>query len=62
MSLDEELKLEYELEKAICEQVDLVRLNEKSGRLFLRDVLNEGVLFFMMELIKNYIISLKYFL
>lgn len=46
MSLDDELMFEYELEKTIGIKVDLVRLNEKSDRLFLRDVLNEGIVFF----------------
>lgn len=46
MTLDEELKLEYELEKEIGKEVDLVRLNRNIDRLFLRDILNEGVIFF----------------
>lgn len=46
MDLDAELIIEYELEKLIGETVDLIKLTEATDKIFLKNVMNEAIVFF----------------
>lgn len=45
MDLDTELTIEYELEKLIGESVDLIKLTEATDKIFLKNVMNEAIVF-----------------
>lgn len=45
LSLDSELKLEYELEKLLHKEVDVIKLTNETDRILLKNILNEAIVF-----------------
>lgn len=46
IDLNTELEIEADLEKLIGMEVDLVKLTESTDRIFVKNVLNEGIVYF----------------
>lgn len=45
IDLNTELRLEYDLEKKLDNEVDIVKINNETDKMFLKNVLNEAVVF-----------------
>lgn len=45
ISLDKELHLEYELEKKLGSEVDVIKINKETDRMFVKNILNEAIVF-----------------
>lgn len=63
ITIEKELKIELEIENKIGIEVDVVRLNKNTDRLFLKTVLNEAIVFYDDgEFVKLYKFVEKFFI
>lgn len=46
INLDNELLLEYELEKLLDNDVDIIKITDETDKIFLKNLLNEAVVFY----------------
>lgn len=46
IDLNTELRLEYDLEKKLDSEVDVIKINNDIDKMFLKNILNEAIVFF----------------
>lgn len=45
IDLNTELRLEYDLEKKLDSEVDVIKINNETDKMFLKNILNEAIVF-----------------
>ena len=45
IDLNTELRLEYDLEKKLDSEVDIIKINNETDKMFLKNILNEAIVF-----------------
>lgn len=45
IDLNTELRLEYDLEKKLDSEVDVIKINNETDKIFLKNILNEAIVF-----------------
>ncbi|WP_196000130.1 nucleotidyltransferase domain-containing protein [Clostridium sp. 1001271B_151109_B4] len=45
IDLDTELRFEYDLEKRLDSEVDVIKINNETDKMFVKNVLNEAIIF-----------------
>lgn len=45
IDLNTELRLEYDLEKRLDSEVDIIKINNETDKIFLKNILNEAIVF-----------------
>lgn len=46
IDLDSELRLEYEIEKLLDNEVDIIKITDETDKMFLKNIMNEAVVFY----------------
>ena len=56
IDLNTELRLEYDLEKKLDSEVDVIKINNETDKMFLKNILNEAIVFLIGPVPKQHFI------